>query len=108
MDPEAEQRYLHLAMENPNILCSQVPSEVLEAATYDDLEPSAFYKSFLEAGHTQWLLKTYGPAPQAKDRINNAIVVLWVRALRLHNSRVLGRPDADDDRPFFSDEGLYF
>ena len=107
MDPAMEEYYIQLSLNSPNMLCSEVSVEILEAATYDDVEPSQFFRDFLEAGHTQWLVQKYGPVPQGKEQIRNAIVVLWVRACRLHVSQVLGRPDPNWDKPFFSDEGLY-
>ena len=94
-------------MEQPAILCSEVPTELLEASTYDDVEPSPYFRGFLEAGHTRWRLETYGPVPFSKAQMANAVMVLWVRARRLYSSHVLVRDDADWDKPFFSDEGLY-
>ena len=106
MAPLMEQKYLQMAQDNPNILCSDVPIEVLEAATDDLNEPSDFFKDFLEAGHTQWHLQKHEQVPRSREQINNAIVILWIRACRLHTSYVLGRPEPDWDKPFFSDEGL--
>ncbi|MCE2464407.1 MAG: hypothetical protein J4F46_11015 [Dehalococcoidia bacterium] len=106
MAPLMEQEYLQLARDNPNILCSDVPIEALEAAIDDLLEPSDFFREFLEAGHTQWLLQKHGRLPRSREQINTAIVMLWIRACRLHTSYVLNRPDPDWGKPFFSDEGL--
>ena len=106
MAPLMEQKYLQMAQDNPNILCSDVPIEVLEAATDDLNEPSDFFRDFLEAGHTQWHLQKHGQVPRSREQINNAIVILWIRACRLHTSYVLGRSEPDWDKPFFSDEGL--
>jgi hypothetical protein len=39
--------------------------------------------------------------------IDRAILVLWFRASLLNTSRMMGQPNSDDDRPFFSDEDLY-
>lgn len=103
-----EEQYLRIANDNPNILCSEVPAKVLEAAIADANEPSEAYADFLQAGHTQWLLQKYGRVTRGKAEIRNAVVVLWLRACRLHSNSVLGRqPDPDWDKPFFSDEGLY-
>ena len=89
------------------MLCSEAPLEVLEAASSVD-EPTEFLENFFATGHTQWLSQKYGQRVQvAKDRINNAIVVLWLRASRLHTSRMLGRPEEDWGKPFFTDESLY-
>ena len=101
------QRYLQMARECPGLLCSQVPLEILEAATDDGVEPSQFIQEFLEAGHTQWLVQKHGRVRRGEQQIKNAVVVLWVRAGRLFNSHTLGRLDPDWDNPFFSDEGLY-
>ena len=103
-----EEQYLQIANDSPNILCSQVPAKVLEAAIADATEPSESYADFLQTGHTQWLLQKYGRVPRGKAEIRNAVVVLWMRACRLHSNNLLGRhPDPDWDKPFFSDEGLY-
>jgi hypothetical protein len=107
MDPDKQQNYLRLAMDSPSMLCSEVPTEVLVETTYDEAEPSEFFKEFLEVGYTQWALQKYGPLPLSKDQITKAIIVLWVRSCRLYISHVLGRADPEWGVPFFSDEGLY-
>ena len=105
MDPAREEEYLRLAAGNAGMLCSEAPMEVLEACS-SEIEPSSFLEEFFAAGYSQWVLETYGRRlPQ--ERINNAIIVLWLRACRLHTSILLGTPDPDWDKPFFSDEGLY-
>ena len=46
MDPAMEEYYIQLALNSPNMLCSEVSVEILEAATYDDVEPSQFFRDF--------------------------------------------------------------
>ncbi len=105
MDPEMEERYLQVAIENPEMLCSEAPSAILDACS-SDAEHTKFLEDFFAAGFSQWILGKYGRrVPQ--ERINNAIIVLWVRACRLHTNQLLGIPDPDLSQPFFSDEGLY-
>lgn len=105
MDRAKEEYYLKFAQENPGLLCSDVPLEILEACA-SDAEPTHFLEEFFSAGHSQWVYQKYGRRlPQ--DRINNAIIVLWNRACRLHTNIITGVKDPDWDRPFFSDEGLY-
>ena len=71
-------------------------------------EPTEFLENFFAAGYTQWLCQKYGRrVPITKEKINNAIVVLWLRSCRLHTSHMLGRPEEDWDKPFFTDESLY-
>ena len=71
-------------------------------------EPTEFLENFFAAGYTQWLSQKYGRrVPITKEKINNAIVVLWLRSCRLHTSHMLGRPEEDWDKPFFTDESLY-
>jgi hypothetical protein len=107
MDLMMENHYLQMARDHPDMLCSEAPIEVLEEASSVD-EPTKFLENFFAAGYTQWLSQKYGRRVQfPKERIDNAIVVLWLRACRLHTSRILGRPNADEDKVFFSDEGLY-
>ena len=107
MDSATQQHYLQMATNHPNMLCSEAPIEMLEAATFGD-EPTEFLKEFFATGYIQWLSQKHGRKIQlGKERTNNAIVVLWLRAGRLYVSHLLGRPDAEWDKPFFSDDGLY-
>ena len=77
-----------------------------ESSSYG--EPTEFLEEFFRTGHTQWLGQKHGPDVQfGRDRVNNAIMVLWLRASRMHTNHILGRPNSGPDRPFFSDEGLY-
>ena len=105
MDPATEGEYLRLAASNATMLCSEAPRAILEACSAE-IEPTRFLEEFFAAGYSQWVLETYGRRlPQ--ERINNAIIVLYLRACRLHTSLLLGTPDPDWDQPFFSDVGLY-
>ena len=107
MTPAMEQHYIQLAAENPNMRCSEAPEEILEASAADS-EPTRFLEEFFAAGYTQWCKENHGSrmAP-TKLQVNNAIIVLWLRACRLRTSLLVGVPDPDWDKPFFSDEGLY-
>ena len=105
MDPHQEEEYLQLAMNNADLLCSEAPLEILEACS-SEAEPTQFLEEFFATGHTQWILQEYGRR-LPKDRVNNAIIVLWNRACRLHTSVITGERDPDWGKPFFSDEGLY-
>ena len=96
-----------MARDNPNVLCSQVPVEVLEETAYDEEDPFNLLGDFLEAGHTQWLAQKHGRAidlPQVMVR--EVVAALWVRTYRLYKSYLLGRDDPNWDKPFFSDENL--
>jgi hypothetical protein len=105
MDPAQEKRYLQLAFDRPDLLCSEAPREILEACS-SEAEPTRFLEEFFATGYTQWLLQKYRRRlPQ--ERVNTAIIVLWNRACRLHTSIIMGSPDPDWNKPFFSDEGLY-
>ncbi len=105
MHPDVEASYLQLAVANANMLCSEAPLEILEVCSAD-AEPTPFLEEFFAAGYSQWILEKYGRRlPQ--QRINNAIIVLWHRACRLHTNRLLNLPDPDNDLPFFSDQNLY-
>ena len=105
MDSHQEERYLQLAMNNADLLCSEAPLEILEACS-SEAEPTQFLEEFFATGYTQWILQEYRRR-LPKDRVNNAIIVLWNRACRLHTSIITREPDPDWDKPFFSDEGLY-
>ena len=45
MDREQEEYYIDLAAENPEMLCSEAPDEILEACAAD-AEPTAFLEEF--------------------------------------------------------------
>ena len=88
-------------------MCSEVPSELLEAAS-SDAEPTKFLEEFFAVGYTGWLAHKHGRRihpPQ--DLVDRAVIVLWLRACLLNTGRLLGRTDDDQTTPFFSDEGLY-
>ena len=107
MDQALERQYVEMAQNHPDLLCSQVPTGVLEAASSVD-EPTEFLKEFFAAGYLQWLSEKYGYRVQiAKESLDNAIVVLWLRACRLHTSRMLNHPSSEWDNPFFSDDSLH-
>lgn len=109
MDSAREEFFIQLAGKSPDMLCREAPMEVLEAASYAGDEPTPFLTSFFTAGHTQWLAQRYGHDASAfeKERIERAVILLWIRACELYTSRLYGLPDPNGDQPFFSDEGLY-
>ena len=96
-----------MAREHPGLLCSAVPLDILVETVSDENEPSDFIQEFLETGHTQWRISKFGRLGRGEQQVKDAVVVLWVRAMRLNTSHHLGRSDPDWDKPFFSDEGLY-
>ena len=107
MDPADEQRLLRLAAENPGMLCSEAPLEILEAAA-SEAEPVKFMEDFFAAGYTAWLSKKLGrQIHPPKDHLNRAIIVLYSRAGLMNTDLLLGLPVRSADQPFFSDEGLY-
>ncbi len=107
MDKAREADYLRMARDNPMMRCSEVPKEVLEVANYDHTDPTEFVRAFLEKGYTAWANQVFGPVPMSRAQIDNGVMALWLRTSRLYTSHVLGRPDPDWDKPFFSDEGLF-
>ncbi len=107
MEREQEQLYIRMSQDNPTWLCSEVPFELLEAASFAGEEPTEFVSAFLEAGHTQWLEGIYGRRHFDRERIDRAVLVLWLRACDLYASHVTGIPFPDWGQVFFSDEGLY-
>lgn len=107
MDSALREHYLQMARDNPTVLCSQVPVEILEETAYDEEDPSDLLRDFLEAGYNQWLAQKHGRAidlPQVMVR--EVVAALWVRTCRLYTSHLLGRDDPDWGKPFFSDEEL--
>ena len=105
IQPEEESTYLQLALNQSEMLCSEAPLEILEACA-SEAEPTKFMEDFFATGYSQWVLENHGHRlPQ--EIINNAILVLWLRACRLHTSILLEEKDPDWNKPFFSDTGLY-
>ena len=107
MDAETEQTYLQMALDSPNITCSEAPPEILEAAA-SEVDPTIFMEEYFAAGHAAWLATKHGRAVHLpKVMVDRAIIVLWHRACVLNTDRLLGQEMQDFDRPFFCDEGLY-
>lgn len=107
MDAAAEQQFLKMALEHPDITCSEAPPEILEAAA-SEVEPTPFMEEYFAAGHAGWLALKHGRSIHLpKERMDRAIIVLWHRACLLNTARLLGQEMQDADKMFFSDEGLY-
>ena len=105
IQPEEESKYIQLALNQSEMLCSEAPLEILEACA-SEAEPTKFMEDFFATGYSQWVLENRGHRlPQ--EIINNAILVLWLRACRLHTSILLEEKDPDWNKPLFSDTGLY-
>lgn len=107
IDPAMEQHFLKLATDNPGMLCSEAPKEILEASAAD-AEPTKFLENFFAIGYNGWLSLKFGrQIHPPQDRIDRAIIVLWLRAGLLNTDRILGRNHEEPNQPFFSDDGLY-
>ncbi len=97
---EQEPDYVRMAEESPGMLCREVPPEILEACALDN-EPTPFLEQFFEAGIRAHARMEHGrELPQMY--VNNAILVLWLRACRLYTNGLLGVADPDLDKQFFS------
>jgi hypothetical protein len=106
-DPEKEQYYLRLAVEQPDFLCSDAPAEVLEDCA-SEAEPSKFHEEYFAVGHAEWLARKHGRRINPpKAVMDQAILVLWYRATLLNTARILGVTSEHAEQQFFSDEGLY-
>ena len=107
MDQETIDRFLKMALEQPEITCGDAPVEILEAAA-TDVEPTPFMEEYFATGHAGWLALKHGrkiSLPQ--NLMDRAILVLWNRASLLDTDLLLGQTNPDAGKPFFSDEGLY-
>ena len=107
LDAEAQTQYLHLAEEQPGILCNQIPDIILEFSAAE-AEPTPFMEEFFAVGYSAWMNLKHGRRiniPQ--NLIDRAILVLWNRAGLLYTDRITGKENPDADKPFFSDDGLY-
>lgn len=108
ISPADEPAYLQLALEQPQLLCSAAPPEILQACSFAGEEPTAFLRDFFAAGYTQWVWQTQGIRIDFdQERIARAVILLWIRACHLYTSLEYNRPNPDWAKPFFSDEGLY-
>ena len=107
MDPASEQRFLKLALDNPDMLCSEAPLEILEEAS-SEAEPTKFMEEFFAAGYSGWLSRKLGrQIHPPRDHLNQAIIVLYSRAGLMNTDLLMGLSVRTPDQPFFSDEGLY-
>ena len=107
MEPDREQHFLRMAVEQPDIPCADAPEEILEACAVE-VEPTDFLEQYFATGHSAWLAHKHGRSinkPQVL--VNQAILVLYRRACLLNTARLLGQTTEYDDQPFFSDEDLY-
>ena len=107
MDRETQAQYLKMAEENPGILCSEVPDIILEFASAE-AEPTPFMEELFATGYAEWMNLKHGRRiniPQIL--IDRAMLVLWNRAGLLYTDRITGKENPDNDKPFFSDDGLY-
>jgi hypothetical protein len=108
MEKDQEKLYIQMAREHPDIICSDVPVEILEAAAFSGEEPTNFMKEYLAAGHQEWLIRTLGQRAYFEpEQVDRSVMVLWLRACDLYTSHRFNRPNPEADKPFFSDEGLY-
>ena len=107
MEPDREQHFLRTVAEQPDILCAEAPSEILEACAVE-VEPTDFLEQYFAAGHSAWLAHKHGRSinkPQVL--VDQAILVLYRRACLINTSRLMGQASPDADKSFFSDEDLY-
>ena len=107
MEPDREQHFLRMAEEQPDILCSDAPDEILEACAVE-VEPTDFLEQYFAAGHSAWLAHKHGRRiNKPQILVNQAILVLYRRACLLNTSRLMGQASEYANQPFFSDEDLY-
>ncbi len=106
-NPNNQSEYMAIAMEQPNILCSEVPPALLEAASWDGEEPSPFFVEFLSTGYLEWLAGETGQRIRLPREILDQVVLgLWTRACHLHTSSLLSKSNPEWDKQFFSDDGI--
>ena len=107
MNQEDRDGFLQMAMDHPEMLCSDAPIPILEAASAEQ-EPTPFMEEYFAVGHAAWLTYKHGrriALPQ--NLMNRAILVLWNRAGLLHTDYLVGQTNPDADKLFFSDQDLY-
>ena len=107
MEPDREQHFLHMAAEQPDILCADAPDEILEACAVE-VEPTDFLEQYFAAGHSAWLAHKHGRRiNKPQILVDQAILVLYRRACLLNTARLMGQTSEYANQPFFSDEDLY-
>jgi len=107
MEPDREQHFLRMAVEQPDILCADAPDEILEACAVE-VEPTDFLEQYFAAGHSAWLAHKHGRTiNKPQILVNQAILVLYRRACLLNTARLMGQTSEYANQPFFSDEDLY-
>ena len=105
--PEDEPGYIQLAADNPNMLCSEAPPEILRASSYAADEPTAFLFEFFATGYNPWHQKAHGfRIDFDPERVARGVLLLWFRACDLYTSLEYDRSHDDWGKEFFSDEGL--
>jgi hypothetical protein len=107
LNPDIQSEYMGIAREQPNILCSDVPPALLEAASWDGEEPSPFFVEFFSTGYLEWLASETGQRIRLpKEILDQVVLGLWSRACYLHTSRLLSKANPDWEKQLFSDEGI--
>ena len=107
MEPDREQHFLRMALEQPDILCVDAPDEILEACAVE-VEPTDFLEQYFAAGHSAWLAHKHGRSiNKPQILVDQAILVLYRRACLLNTARLMGQTSEYANQPFFSDEDLY-
>ena len=107
MEPDREQHFLRMAVEQPDILCRDAPEEILEACGVE-VEPTDFLEQYFAAGHSAWLAHKHGRSiNKPQILVDQAILVLYRRACLLYTDKLMGQVNSDSAKPFFSDEDLY-
>ena len=56
MDPDKEEEYVQFALNNPGMLCSEAPLEILNACS-SEAEPTKFLEDFFAAGYSGWIME---------------------------------------------------
>lgn len=107
MNPEQEKTYLQFAESNTNLLCKDVPREILKECSFAGDEPTQFISTFLEIGHVEWLFVKHGHRHFERERLDRAILVIWLRACEMYICHISEMPFFGVNDLFFSDEGLY-
>ena len=104
--PEDEARYIQLAVDNPNMLCSEAPPEILQASSYSGDEPTPFVFQFFATGYNQWYLTNRGfRLDFDPERVARGVILLWFRACDLYTSLEYDRPHTDWGRSFLVTRG---
>jgi len=102
MEPEARQGFLRMAEEHPEMTCAETPVEILRGRGWaHTLHGRVFRRWSCQLAGLQARTEDFSAPEPHGPRYIGPLEPGWP-------DRILGQTNPDADKPFFSDEGLYW